>query len=53
MYTQNTHPNQLQVLTKYMQSEKVQKTLVTEAHYISIHDMKVEKTPTGKVTERK
>ncbi len=53
MYTQNTHPNQLQVSIKYMQSEKVQKTLVTEAHYISIHDMKVEKTPTGKVTERK
>ena len=53
MYTQK-HPSQSTAsFIKYMQSEKVQKTLVTEAHYISIHDMKVEKTPTGKVTERK
>ena len=53
MYTQK-HPSRATTeFIKYMQSEKVQKTLVTDAHYISIHDMKVEKTPNGKVTERK
>lgn len=53
MYTQK-HPSRATTeFIKYMQSKKVQKTLVTDAHYISIHDMKVEKTPNGKVTERK
>lgn len=53
MYTQK-HPSRATTeFIKYMQSKKVQKTLVTDAHYISIHDMKVEKTPSGKVTERK
>lgn len=53
MYTQKQPSKATEKFIKYMQSEKVQKALVTEAHYISIHDMKVEKTPDGKVSERK
>lgn len=53
MYTQKHPSAATSAFIKYMQSEQVQKSLVTEAHYISIHDMKVEKTPSGKVIERK
>ena len=53
MYTQKQPSQATEKFIEYMQSKKVQKTLVTDAHYISIHDMKVEKTPKGKVIERK
>lgn len=53
MYTQKDPSPATEKFIKYMQSEPVQRSLVTEAHYISIHDMKVEKTPAGKVMEKK
>ncbi|MBB1080012.1 phosphate ABC transporter substrate-binding protein [Limosilactobacillus sp. STM2_1] len=53
MYTQKQPSKATAKFIKYMQSKKVQKSLVNAARYISIHDMKVEKTPDGKVTERK
>lgn len=53
MYTQHKPTKATQQFINYMQSKPVQQSLVTEAHYISIHDMKVQKTPDGKVMERK
>lgn len=52
MYTQRSATPATKAFIKYMQSNQVQSTLVKEAHYISIHEMQVTKTPNGKV-ERK
>lgn len=52
MYT-TKHPDKAtRRFIQHMQSKSIQKTLVEEANYINIHDMKVTRTATGKVSER-
>lgn len=52
MYTRGAD-QQATALIKYLQSEPVQSKIVKQARYISIHDMKVKKSPSGKVSEQK
>ncbi|MDO4903878.1 MAG: phosphate ABC transporter substrate-binding protein [Limosilactobacillus sp.] len=53
MYTQK-HPDKATVeFIKYMQSKKVQNTLVEESNYINIHDMKFTRSSSGATSERK
>lgn len=53
LYTQRQPSRATQQFIKYMQSGKVQNGLVKEANYVSIHEMKVTKSATGQVSERK
>lgn len=50
MYTTKNPDSSTTSFIKYMQSEHVQSTIVKNAHYISIHEMKVTKSPDGKVS---
>ncbi|WP_242361943.1 phosphate ABC transporter substrate-binding protein [Limosilactobacillus antri] len=53
LYTQ-AHPSRAtSQFIKFMQTGKVQGSLVKDANYVSIHEMKVTKSPTGQVSERK
>lgn len=50
MYTQTKPTKATQAIIKYMRTKKVQQTLVEEANYINIHDMKVQRSSTGKTS---
>lgn len=53
LYTQ-AHPSQATSrFIKFMQTGRVQNSLVKDANYVSIHEMKVTKSVTGQVRERK
>lgn len=50
MYTQKAPTKATQEFINYMQSKKVQQTLVADANYINIHDMKVQRSADGKTS---
>lgn len=52
MYTQKNPGKATVQFIKYMQSHKIQDTLVEEANYVNIHDMKVTRTPAGTINGR-
>lgn len=47
MYTQQHPTKATQAFIDYMQSKPVQQTLVKQAHYVNIHDMRVQKNAAG------
>ncbi|MGM9907009.1 phosphate ABC transporter substrate-binding protein [Limosilactobacillus sp.] len=47
MYTQQHPTKATQAFINYMQSKPVQQTLVKRAHYVNIHDMRVQKNAAG------
>ncbi|MGN1280228.1 MAG: phosphate ABC transporter substrate-binding protein [Limosilactobacillus sp.] len=49
MYTQRHPARATQDFINYMQSKPVQQTLVKQAHYVNIHDMRVQKDANGTV----
>lgn len=50
MYTQKKSTRATEKFINYMQTKKVQQTLVEDANYINIHDMKVQRTADGKTS---
>lgn len=48
MYTQKKPTKATKEFINYMQTKKVQQSLVEDANYINIHDMKVQRTADGK-----
>ncbi|MDG3132419.1 phosphate ABC transporter substrate-binding protein PstS family protein [Streptococcus suis] len=52
MYTKGEPDGLTEEFLEYMYSDEVQKGIVASMGYISIHDMKVEKTADGVVTEK-
>jgi phosphate transport system substrate-binding protein len=52
MYTQQKPTKATQQFINYMQSKQVQQTLVKQAHYVNIHDMRVQKDAAGKIQEK-
>lgn len=50
MYTQKKPTRATKEFINYMQTKKVQQTLVEDANYINIHDMKVQRTADGKTS---
>lgn len=50
MYTKGQPTGETKQFLKYMLSDEVQQKLVKGMKYISIHDMRVEKSIDGKVT---
>lgn len=53
MYTKGKPTGKTKKFLQFMLSDKVQNSLVEEMKYISIHQMQVEKSPSGKITEIK
>lgn len=53
MYTQKKTTKATQQFINFMQTKKVQESLVENANYINIHDMKVQRTANGETSERK
>ena len=53
LYTKKRPRLATQNFINFMQSKKVQNSLVEDANYVNIHDMKVERTADGQVSERK
>lgn len=47
MYTRQVPSRATQEFIDFMQSKRVQQTLVEKAHYINIHDMQVQRTADG------
>lgn len=52
LYTKDQPDEASEKFIRYMQSAPVQNKLVRAAHYVSIYDMQVRKTPTGKVVNK-
>lgn len=52
MYTQRKPTKATQQFINYMQSKQVQQTLVKRAHYVNIHDMRVQKDAAGRIQEK-
>ncbi|WP_251546469.1 phosphate ABC transporter substrate-binding protein [Limosilactobacillus caecicola] len=52
MYTQKHSSKATTAFIRYMQSHRVQSSIVNAAHYVSIHDMQVTKTDTGQVRRK-
>lgn len=52
MYTRQKPTKATQQFINYMQSRQVQQTLVKQAHYVNIHDMRVQKDAAGRIQEK-
>lgn len=53
MYTQKHAKKEANQFITYMQSPVIQKKLIKKAHYVSVHDMEVQRDANGKVTPMK
>ena len=53
LYTKRRPAAATKNFIRFMQTRRVQDSLIKDANYISIHDMKVERTPDGQVRERR
>lgn len=49
MYTRQKPSRATREFIAFMQSKRVQQTLVTDAHYINIHDMQVQRAADGTI----
>lgn len=49
MYTRQKPSRAIREFIAFMQSKRVQQTLVTDAHYINIHDMQVQRAADGTI----
>jgi phosphate transport system substrate-binding protein len=52
VYTKGQPKGQVAAFLKYLQSEKIQNTVVPQLGYISIHDMHVSRTADGKIVNK-